>query len=176
MNPDEVKEVKTLGKRPDRSKLPDEIKQIWVENGELYEADQGCLRGVEVPMEDLPHRADQLQVPILDEVSEADGALRQYEIGTDENSPQVAIGTARSYLSKNLQKLQELKAQAESADATDQDKSAFQALLEKMQNAPPDIIISANAPITDKLRRPASQDSRTKNRTCREHRRYSRYS
>ena len=154
-NPDEVKEDKTLGKRPDHDKLPDEIKQIWVENGELYKQIKAVFEELK-SMENLPScdRYDKLQVlQSLDEKY-----LKQmerydnYEIGTDyENSPQVAIGTARSYLSKNLQKLQELKAQAESADATDQDKSAFQALLEKMQQRL-DIIISANAPITDELK------------------------
>lgn len=157
---DQYETVKKLGKREDHDQLPDSIKQLWVENGETYKKIKALFEELK-SMENLPScdRYEKLQIlASLDA-----GYLKKmetydnYVIGSDaaqdttEAETTKKIGSARSYLSKNIDKLAELKSASEAETATDADKEAYAALLDKLQQRL-DILISASAPITDELK------------------------
>lgn len=158
---DKHETVKTLGKRPDHEQLPDEIKQLWNQNGETYKKIKAIFEELK-SMEDLPScdRYEKLQVlASLDaDYLKKMETYDNYVIGSEEkkqedgNSSEIKknIGSARSYLSKNLQKLQELRTASSVSSATEADKEAYRSLLEKMQQRL-DIIMNAGAPVTDEL-------------------------
>jgi hypothetical protein len=157
---EEVKQetVKTLGKRPDHEQLPDKIKKLWDDNGELYKEIKATFEELK-SMENLPScdRYDKLQLlqsldtKYLKQMEQYDN----YEIGSEqpEETAEAAknVGTARSYLSKNLKKLTELKSASEAEAATDEDKKSYETLLAKMQQRL-DVLLEAKAPITDELK------------------------
>ena len=70
------------------------------------------------------------------------------ETGNSETTKNV--GTARAYISKNLDNLAQLKSASEAESATDADKETYQALLAKMQQRL-DVIKEAKAPITEEM-------------------------
>lgn len=152
---DGTQTVKLLGKRADHDTLPDSIKDLWDDNGKLYKDIKALFEELK-SMEDLPScdRYDKLQLlasldnRYLKQMERYDN----YETGKeDAEEAQKNIGSARSYLSKNLDKLSDMKSASEAETATDADKDAYKTLLDKMQQRL-DIIISAKAPITDELK------------------------
>lgn len=150
--------VKTLGKRPDHEKLPDDIKQLWDQNGKTYKKIKAVFEELK-SMDNLPScdRYEKLQVlASLDtDYLKKMETYDNYVIGSEDQQQQAEItkniGSARSYLSKNIDKLAELKSASEAETATDADKEAYAALLDKLQQRL-DILISASAPITDELK------------------------
>lgn len=158
---DKHETVKTLGKRPDHEQLPDDIKQLWDQNGETYKKIKAVFEELK-SMDNLPScdRYEKLQVlASLDaDYLKKMETYDNYVIGSEEkkqedgNSSEIKknIGSARSYLSKNLQKLQELRTASSVSSATEEDKEAYRSLLEKMQQRL-DIIMNAGAPVTDEL-------------------------
>lgn len=159
---DKLETVKTLGKRPDHEQLPDDIKQLWDQNGETYKKIKAVFEELK-SMDNLPScdRYEKLQVlASLDaDYLKKMETYDNYVIGSEEkkqedgNSSEIKknIGSARSYISKNLDKLAELKTASEAETATDADKEAYKAQLDKMQQRL-DIICGANAPITGELK------------------------
>ena len=156
---DKHETVKTLGKRPDHEQLPDDIKQLWDQNGETYKKIKAVFEELK-SMDNLPScdRYEKLQVlASLDtDYLKKMETYDNYVIGSEEQLQQQAeitknIGSARSYLSKNIDKLAELKTASEAETATDADKEAYNALLDKLQQRL-DIINDAQAPITDELK------------------------
>lgn len=151
--------VKTLGKRPDHEQLPDDIQQLWDQNGETYKKIKAVFEELK-SMDNLPScdRYEKLQVlASLDtDYLKKMETYDNYVIGSEDQLQQQAeitknIGSARSYLSKNIDKLAELKTASEAETATDADKEAYNALLDKMQQRL-DIINDALAPTTDELK------------------------
>lgn len=160
--------VKQLGRRADHEQLPDDIQALWDNNGTLYKDMKAVFEELK-SMEELPscQRYDKLQ--ILDALDKKyEKQMQQYDeyvIG-QETKPEASAKTveeseasveakdvtsARSYISKNKERLALLQ-QASLADgATDKDKSAFQNLLAKMQQRV-DVLVAANAAITDDMR------------------------
>lgn len=115
---------------------------LWIENGETYKKIKALFEELK-SMENLPScdRYEKLQIlASLDA-----GYLKKmetydnYVIGSDaaqdttEAEATKKIGSARSYLSKNIDKLAELKSASEAVTATDADKEAYAALLDKLQ-------------------------------------------
>lgn len=156
---DKHETVKTLGKRPDHEQLPDEIKQLWDQNGETYKKIKAVFEELK-SMDNLPScdRYEKLQIlASLDtDYLKKMETYDNYVIGSEDQLQQQAeitknIGSARSYLSKSIDKLAELKTASEAETATDADKEAYNALLDKMQQRL-DIINDAQAPITDELK------------------------
>lgn len=157
---DKHETVKTLGKRPDHEQLPDDIQQLWDQNGETYKKIKAVFEELK-SMDNLPScdRYEKLQVlASLDtDYLKKMETYDNYVIGSDaaqdttEAEATKKIGSARSYLSKNIDKLAELKSASEAKTATDADKEAYAALLDKLQQRL-DILISASAPITDELK------------------------
>lgn len=157
-NADSQETVKSLGKRPDHDQLPDEIKKLWDENGETYKKIKALFEELK-SMEDLPScdRYEKLQVlasldtTYLKKMETYDNYVIGSESAQQDTAAATKIGSARSYLSKNIDKLAELKTASEAETATDADKEAYAALLDKLQQRL-DILISASAPITDELK------------------------
>ncbi|MCH3994307.1 MAG: hypothetical protein LKE54_04520 [Prevotella sp.] len=171
LNPDEDgKEsgiVPQKGRRTDHDQLPERIKKLWDDNGELYKEIKSTYEELK-SMENLPScdRYDKLQLlssmdkKYFDQMKAYDG----YVIGEEdqESSEEVSEDTqdvtklvvnARSYLSKesNRQKLKDLQAASQKEGATVDDRNAYQDMLGKMQQRV-DIILKANAPFTDELK------------------------
>lgn len=157
-NADSQETVKSLGKRPDHDQLPDEIKKLWDENGETYKKIKALFEELK-SMEDLPScdRYEKLQVlasldtTYLKKMETYDNYVIGSESAQQDTAAATKIGSARSYLSRNIDKLAELKTASEAENATDADKDAYAALQEKMQQRL-DSLISAQARITDELK------------------------
>lgn len=160
--------VKQLGRRADHEQLPDDIKALWDNNGTLYKDIKAVFEELK-SMENLPscQRYDKLQIldamdkkymAQMQQYDEYDNGGQEPKIvddkgdnSTDASAVEANVTTARSYISKNKDKLALLQ-QASLADgATDKDKSAFQNLLAKMQQRV-DVLVAANAAITDDMR------------------------
>lgn len=152
-------EVKLLGKRADHDQLPDGIKKLWDDNGKLYKDIKATFEELK-SMENLPScdRYDKLQLlssldsKYLKQMEAYDnyviGKENADETGNSETTKNV--GTARAYISKNLDNLAQLKSASEAESATDADKETYQALLAKMQQRL-DVIKEAKAPITEEM-------------------------
>lgn len=158
--------VKQLGRRADHEQLPDDIKALWDQNGTLYKDIKAVFEELK-SMENLPscQRYDKLQ--ILDAMDKKYMAQMQqydgYVIGGNEKKVTSAktaddtsvkadnVTTARSYISKNKDKLASLQQAALAEGASDKDKSDFSNLLAKMQQRV-DVLVAANAAITDDMR------------------------
>lgn len=172
LNPDAEKDklviVKQLGRRADHEQLPDDIQALWDNNGTLYKDMKAVFEELK-SMEELPscQRYDKLQ--ILDALDKKYmKQMQQYDeyvIGLDikpeasaktveESEASVEakdVTSARSYISKNKERLALLQQASLDDGATDKDKSAFQNLLSKMQQRV-DVLVAANAAITDDMR------------------------
>ena len=156
--------VRQLGRREDHDKLPEEVQQLWVDNGNLYKDIKALFEELKA-MNDLPscQRYDKLQLlasmdakyfkqmAAYDEavVDTATPATPSTE--TTENTLDNSVNSARSYLSKNQSKLATLKLAVEGEGASDSDRAAFTDLLAKMQQRV-DTIRKAGAVIGDDLR------------------------
>lgn len=156
---DAPQEVKLLGKRADHDQLPDEIKKLWDDNGKLYKDIKATFEELK-SMENLPScdRYDKLQLlasldtRYLKQMEVYDnyviGKDNADETGNSETTKNV--GTARAYISKNLDNLEQLKSASEAESASDDDKEAYSALLAKMQQRL-DVIQDAKAPVTEEM-------------------------
>jgi hypothetical protein len=158
--------VKQLGRRADHEQLPDDIKALWDQNGTIYKDMKAVFEELK-SMENLPscQRYDKLQ--LLDAMDKRYMAQMQqydeYVINGQENTKTVDnssddtsveakdVTTARSYISKNKDKLASLQQASLAEGATEKDKSAFNNLLAKMQQRV-DVLVTANAAITDDMR------------------------
>lgn len=157
--------VRRLGKRTDHDKLPADIQALWTDNGELYKSIKATFEELK-SMDDMPScdRYDKLQLlasmdkkyfrqmQTYDEFVVSDDnvsdATTTDKAADDASS---AVGSARSYLSKNSAKLAELKSAADVDGADDNTKVAYADLLAKMQERV-NIIIAADAAIKDETR------------------------
>lgn len=152
--------VRQLGRREDHDKLPKEVQQLWVDNGNLYKDIKALFEELKA-MNDLPscQRYDKLQLlasmdaKYFKQMSAYDDATPADENPADstEDSSEKSVNSARSYLSKNQSKLATLKLAAESEGASDSDRAAFTDLLAKMQQRV-DTICAAGAVVGDDLR------------------------
>ena len=162
--------VKQLGRRADHEQLPDDIKALWDSNGTLYR-DMKALFEELKSMENLPscQRYDKLQ--LLDAADKKyQKQMQQYDeyvldgnsnvktvdksVDNSNNDPSAqakAVTTARSYISKNQDKLAALQRASLAEGSTEKDKAAYASLLEKVQQRV-DVLVAANAAITDDLR------------------------
>lgn len=163
--------VRQYGRRPDHEQLPDEIKKLWDDDGNLYKNIKSLYEELKA-MQNLPScdRYEKLQLlasmdkKYFEQMKAYDGyVIGKKEDEPSEETPQESseetvditklVMNARSYLSKdsNRQNLKELQIASEKEDATGEAKSAYHDLLDKMQQRV-DIILGANAPITDDLK------------------------
>ena len=163
---DEQVVVKQLGRRADHEELPDHIKELWDANATLYKDMKAVFEELK-SMENLPscQRYDKLQ--ILDAMDKRYLAnMKQYDeyvingeqnkavekTSDDTSTDAMNVTTARSYISKFKDKLASLL-QASLADgASDNDKSNYNSLLDKMQQRV-DVLVTAHAAITDDMRK-----------------------
>lgn len=156
---DAQQEVKLLGKRADHDQLPDEIKKLWDDNGKLYKDIKATFEELK-SMENLPScdRYDKLQLlaSLDSKYLKLMEVYDNYVIGketadeTGNSETTKNVGTARAYISKNLDNLAQLKSASEAETSTDADKETYQALLAKMQQRL-DVIKEAKAPITEEM-------------------------
>jgi transcriptional regulator of met regulon len=155
--------VRQYGRRPDHEQLPDEIKKLWDDDGNLYKNIKSLYEELKA-MQNLPScdRYEKLQLlasmdkKYFEQMKAYDGyVIGKKEEGSSEETVDMTkqVMNARSYLSKdsNRQNLKELQVASEKENATDEEKSAYHDLLDKMQQRV-DIILGANAPITDDLK------------------------
>ena len=152
-------EVKLLGKRADHDQLPDGIKKLWDDNGKLYKDIKATFEELK-SMENLPScdRYDKLQLlasldsKYLKQMEVYDNYVIGKETADETGNSETTknVGTARAYLSKNLDNLAQLKSASEAETSTDADKETYQALLAKMQQRL-DVIKEAKAPITEEM-------------------------
>ena len=159
--------VRQLGRREDHDKLPEEVQQMWVDNGNLYKDIKALFEELK-SMNDLPscQRYDKLQLlasmdqRYFEQMKSYDDAVVGSVGNTSENpdggnptdvDAVKAVSSARSYLSKNQSRLATLKLASETPEASDEDRAAFVDLLAKMQQRV-DTLIAANAAIGDDLR------------------------
>lgn len=115
---------KKLGRREDHEQLPDEIKQLWNSNGELYKQIKAVFEELK-SMEDLPSCQRYDKLAILDEMDKKYisqmAKYDSYKIPTDTKDPtdpndptdpsapsgsSKDVANARSYISKNISKLE----------------------------------------------------------------------
>ena len=156
---DAPQEVKLLGKRADHDQLPDGIKKLWDDNGKLYKDIKATFEELK-SMENLPScdRYDKLQLlasldsKYLKQMEVYDNYVIGKETADETGNSETTknVGTARAYLSKNLDNLAQLKSASEAETSTDADKETYQALLAKMQQRL-DVIKEAKAPITEEM-------------------------
>ena len=156
--------VRQLGRREDHDKLPEEVQQLWVDNGNLYKDIKALFEELKA-MNDLPscQRYDKLQLlasmdaKYFKQMAAYDEAVVDTTTPTTpstENTEAIldnSVNSARSYLSKNQSKLATLKLAVEGEGASDSDRAAFTDLLAKMQQRV-DTIRKAGAVIGDDLR------------------------
>ena len=156
--------VRQLGRREDHDKLPEEVQQLWVDNGNLYKDIKALFEELKA-MNDLPscQRYDKLQLlasmdaKYFKQMAAYDEAVVETTTPTTpstENTEAIldnSVNSARSYLSKNQSKLATLKLAVEGEGASDSDRAAFTDLLAKMQQRV-DTIRKAGAVIGDDLR------------------------
>ena len=156
--------VRQLGRREDHDKLPEEVQQLWVDNGNLYKDIKALFEELKA-MNDLPscQRYDKLQLLASMDAKYFKQMAAYDEAVVDTTTPTTpstentettldnSVNSARSYLSKNQSKLATLKLAVEGEDASDSDRAAFTDLLAKMQQRV-DTIRKAGAVIGDDLR------------------------
>ena len=156
--------VRQLGRREDHDKLPEEIQQLWIDNGNLYKDIKALFEELKA-MNDLPscQRYDKLQLlasmdaKYFKQMAAYDEAVVDTTTPTTpstentENTLDNSVNSARSYLSKNQSKLATLKLAVEGEGASDSDRAAFTDLLAKMQQRV-DTIRKSGAVIGDDLR------------------------
>ena len=157
--------VRQLGRREDHDKLPEDIQQLWTDNGNLYKEIKALFEELKA-MNDLPscQRYDKLQLlasmdtKYFKQMAAYDAAVVDTGASADENpdentevGSEKSVNSARSYLSKNQSKLATLKLAAESENASDSERTAFTDLLAKMQQRV-DTICAAGAVVGDDLR------------------------
>ena len=156
--------VRQLGRREDHDKLPEEIQQLWIDNGNLYKDIKALFEELKA-MNDLPscQRYDKLQLLASMDAKYFKQMAAYDEAVVDTTTPTTpstentettldnSVNTARSYLSKNQSKLATLKLAVEGEGASDSDRAAFTDLLAKMQQRV-DTIRKAGAVIGDDLR------------------------
>lgn len=156
--------VRQLGRREDHDKLPKEVQQLWVDNGNLYKDIKALFEELKA-MNDLPscQRYDKLQLLASMDAKYFKQMAAYDEAVVDTTTPTTpstentettldnSVNTARSYLSKNQSKLATLKLAVEGEGASDSDRAAFTDLLAKMQQRV-DTIRKAGAVIGDDLR------------------------
>lgn len=157
---------KKLGRREDHELLPDEIKQLWNSNGELYKQIKAVFEELK-SMEDLPSCQRYDKLTLLDEMDKKyTSQMAQYDAYkipktqkqdpkdpsdiTDPTDPSAPSGSskdvanARSYISKNIVKLEAL---AEEKGMGSEEFNALKAKVEQRVN----VIVSANEPMGDTL-------------------------
>ena len=132
------------GKREDHDQLPQNIRDLWATNAERWkrikEIYNACL-SIENPC-DLEeylkvlketyyaYKADYAR---YDSFTLENGGAESEEDGTNDNLKTLKdINNARSYISKNIDKLSALKKEALKDDATDAQTKAYQSLLSSM--------------------------------------------
>lgn len=161
--------VKQLGRRADHEQLPDDIKALWDINGTLYKDIKAVFEELK-SMENLPscQRYDKLQIldamdkkymAQMQQYDEYDNGGQEPKIvddkedkSTDASAVEAKdVTTARSYISKNKDKLALLQQASLAEGAIDIDRSAFKNLLVKMQQRV-NVLVAANAAITDEMR------------------------
>ncbi len=156
--------VRQLGRREDHDKLPEDVQQLWVDNGNLYKDIKALFEELKA-MNDLPscQRYDKLQLLASMDAKYFKQMAAYDEAVVDTTTPTTpltentettldnSVNSARSYLSKNQSKLATLKLAVEGEGASDSDRAAFTDLLAKMQQRV-DTIRKAGAVIGDDLR------------------------
>lgn len=156
--------VRQLGRREDHDKLPEDIQQLWTDNGNLYKEIKALFEELKA-MNDLPscQRYDKLQLLASMDTKYFKQMAAYDEAVVDTTTPTTpstentettldnSVNTARSYLSKNQSKLATLKLAVEGEGASDSDRAAFTDLLAKMQQRV-DTICAAGAVVGDDLR------------------------
>ena len=156
--------VRQLGRREDHDKLPEDIQQLWVDNGNLYKEIKALFEELKA-LNDLPscQRYDKLQLlasmdqKYFKQMAAYDAAVVDTTLSAGkpaengESGAEKSVNSARSYLSKNQSKLATLKLTAEGEGASDSDRAAFTDLLAKMQQRV-DTICAAGAVVGDDLR------------------------
>ena len=158
---------KKLGRREDHELLPDEIKQLWNSNGELYKQIKAVFEELK-SMEDLPSCQRYDKLTLLDEMDKKyTSQMAQYDAykipknsqeqdpkdpsdttaPTDPSAPSGSskdVSNARSYISKNIVKLEAL---AKEKGMGSEEYNALKAKVEQRVN----VIVSANEPMGDAL-------------------------
>lgn len=166
-DPEQPMNFSRLGRRADHDQLPDEIKQLWDDNGKLYKDIKATLEELK-SMEDLPscQRYDKLQIlSAMDKRYMAQ--MEKYDafqnIPTEptaptapteptppkESDPNNSILSARSYISKNTDKLAALISEAHKEE-TEEAYAAANKLRESIQERV-NILLAADM-VTDKMR------------------------
>lgn len=150
--------VHRLGRREDHDRLPDEIKKLWENNGKLYKDIKALFEELK-SMEELPscQRYDKVEL-LADMDRKYLAQMKRYDDyaftpnsnedtnpeGDNETVPQdkaKAVTSARSYISKNKERLAQFR---------DTDDNAYKALLKNMQERV-DILQSVGE-VSDKMR------------------------
>jgi len=150
-----------LGKRTDHDQLPEDVRKLWDDAAELWKK----IKTLYQTCKDLPAPCDRYEslktlkdawykykqlLKSYDEYVLTPGA--QEAAGNSESADEVAqtepkeVANARSYISKNLQRLAELEQSSEPEDIAD--SSSLRERLKKRV----DILVAANAPMTDEMR------------------------
>ena len=153
-----------LGRRQDHDQLPDEIKQLWEDNGKLYKDIKATFEELK-SMEDLPscQRYDKLQLLAsmdkrymsqMEKYDAFDNTPTKPATPTEPASPKdsesnSSILSARSYISKNTEKLASLLSAA-AKEGTAEAFAAANKLRESMQERV-NILLAADM-VTDKMR------------------------
>lgn len=142
-NDDTVAPVRN-GKREDHDQLPQNIRDIWEANAERWkrikEMYNACL-SIENPC-DLEENLKVLKETYYDYKAdyarydsftlENEGDKSEEDGASDDLKTLKDINNARSYISKNVDKLSALKKEALRDDATDEQTNAYQSLLSSM--------------------------------------------
>lgn len=150
---------KKLGRREDHEQLPDEIKQLWNSNGELYKQIKAVFEELK-SMEDLPSCQRYDKLTILDEMDKKYisqmAKYDSYKIPTDTKDPtdpkdpnapsssSKDVANARSYISKNITKLESI---AKDKGVDSEEFTALKAKVEQRVN----VIVAAKEPMGEAL-------------------------
>lgn len=167
----ESNEVKSLGRRADHDHLPEEVQKLWTDNAGLYKDIKSLFEELK-SMEDLPscQRYDKLQLLAAKDkrylanmekydsyvvgTSSSDDAVESEEASApaqaEEASDFKSVSNARAYLSKNLDKFEQLAKKLSSVDADSAEANAYYALAKKMQQRA-DVLVGAGV-MTDEMR------------------------
>lgn len=148
------------GIRPDHDSLPDSIRQLWADNRsrwlrikQLY----NTLLGIEMPCDRYEYLAQ-----LKDLWYTYKSALQRYDsytpVGDDDSSGTPSptalakdIANARSYITKNADRLAALRTASRSDDNATKQLDEYNALLAKVQQRV-DLLDANDAPIGDELR------------------------
>ena len=165
ISPDDRKAnvVKQLGRRADHEQLPDDIKALWDNNGNLYKDIKSTFEELK-SMEDLPscQRYDKLQLlasmdqKYFRQMKEYDDYVinpeneQKKDDAEQKKEVKITVPSARSYISKYQAKLADLYKAAHVDGASVKDINAYQDLVIKIQ-ARVNVLIAANE-MTDKMK------------------------